>query len=187
MKIYEIVKKYYEQPHRFYHTWDHIEDMFFHSWNFRGEKNVNMTNLLMMIAYHDAVYDPTAAISENENASMQLFYNDFIDLLGPIVVGHIIYGISCTIKHEPVDDDPTVQALLDLDLSGLGADESTYDKNTYNIRREYSHVSDEDWKTGRSKFLENMLNREQIFHTTWGKSREEMARYNMQRELDSLK
>lgn len=53
-------------------------------------------------------------------------------------------------------DDP----LVDADLWGFVLDPMG---NSAKIRQEYCHLSDEEWKAGRTAFLETMKNRRPFF------------------------
>lgn len=64
--------KRYEEPHRFYHTWNHLEDIF-QQLTDRGL--VDNEALLLAAVYHDVIYDPKSAT--NEEDSEQYFIENF--------------------------------------------------------------------------------------------------------------
>jgi predicted metal-dependent HD superfamily phosphohydrolase len=81
----------------------------------------------------------------------------------------------------------TVAALLDADMSILGASESDYDLYAEQVRAEHAGVSEEKWRWGRGHFLRAQLEKPNIFIFGWSKGKfEAAARGNMQRELNNL-
>ena len=138
--------------------------------------------------FHDAVYDPTAGRGVNEGASAVVAH-DALSSLGVTLtaLGGICRLVCLTAGHRPGPTDRAGAVLCDADLSILGADEDGYDTYVRNVRAEYAHVSDEDWRTGRRAVLRTFLDRPTIFHTHAGRDRwEAAARTNISRELSTL-
>jgi predicted metal-dependent HD superfamily phosphohydrolase len=55
------------------------------------------------------------------------------------------------------------------------------------VRREYTHVSDEDFRAGRADVLRRFLDRPTIYFTRWFRDRfEPPARDNLARSLAAL-
>ena len=77
--------------------------------------------------------------------------------------------------------------LCDIDLSVLGADAERYDRYAEAIRKEYSWVSAEDYRAGRTQVLKSFLSRPSVYSTPPCKQCWEIqARLNLDRELQSL-
>lgn len=134
----DIIKAY-DEPHRFYHNWDHISKMLKSAFN----KNFFFDDLILAIVFHDIVYDPKR--TDNEERSAELFYsyvkNDFIR-----------QAILDTKTHKYSNELSKI--LCELDIENLYGDISTFLDNSYKIFKEYQFV---DWKTysvERIKFLE---------------------------------
>ena len=53
-----------------------------------------------------------------------------------------------------------------MDLAILAADSPTYDLYAINIRKEYIHYCDKDYKIGRIQILNN-LNQKELFKTSY--------------------
>lgn len=64
--------KRYEEPHRFYHTLNHIEDIF---QQLTDRRLIDNAALLLATIYHDIIYDPRSAT--NEEDSEQYFTENF--------------------------------------------------------------------------------------------------------------
>jgi predicted metal-dependent HD superfamily phosphohydrolase len=92
-----------------------------------------------------------------------------------------------TIEHSADPTDSVACALLDADLAILGSSPADYDAYALAVRQEYSAVSDDSWRTGRSRVLSSLLERDNLFLTSAGRDRwEATSRRNLARELESL-
>jgi predicted metal-dependent HD superfamily phosphohydrolase len=92
-----------------------------------------------------------------------------------------------TATHDPAGSDLETALLIAADLSVLAADPAGYADYARNVRREYGHVSDADWITGRSRVLRTFLDRASVFPAVlrldeW----ERQARANITAELAML-
>ena len=73
---------------------------------------------------------------------------------------------------------------LDLDLAIFGEDPHIYRKvYAENIRKEYYATPDLEYYEARNKFLENALSKKSIFKTDFFRSKEKIARGNIENEL----
>ena len=69
----------------------------------------------------------------------------------------------------------------------LAAGPERYAEYTAGVRREYAHVSDEDFRRGRAEVLRALLAGGHLFRTTTGRRMwEERARANVEAELAAL-
>ncbi len=104
---------------------------------------------------------------------------------------HIPDLIRCTKNHIPINTLPpksvSQQTLIDLDLAILGDTWEVYQEYASNVRKEYAHATDEEWRDGRSKWLKDMCGRESIYYTDWGKKREQRAKDNLFQELQHIR
>ena len=73
----------------------------------------------------------------------------------------------------------------DLDLAILGSPKVTYREYTANIRKEYKHMSDEEFNAGRASFITKIM-KKQSFRPKPFDMFEETARENMRDELEQL-
>jgi predicted metal-dependent HD superfamily phosphohydrolase len=63
----------------------------------------------------------------------------------------------------------------------------SYDEYAVQIRKEYVHVSDEDFRVGRAKVLKSFLSKPVLFFTSHAREKlEQRARENVARELAAL-
>jgi len=185
--ILDLTRRYGE-PHRRYHVLTHPAKMLE-----IGMEHFDLTNeQVLAIWYHDAIY--VSGATDNEARSAELFENDYFDneeecyLLSNRVEieGNTVKQIILDTKtHVPSIKES--EAVIDLDLMGLGSRFEEYWQNARDVRFEFQGFGDVEWKEGRAKFLQKMLDREQIFYTEFGKRLESDARKNMSYELNLLK
>jgi predicted metal-dependent HD superfamily phosphohydrolase len=170
----------YSEPHRAYHVLTHPAEMIE-----LGNKIFDgglSDEQIMAIWYHDYVY--VAGSKTNELDSAQVFMQHYKEYptLNLTLVATIILD---TKDHFPTI--PESEQVIDLDLIGLSdVLLRGYWQNAINVRKEYSAFTDEEWREGRMKFLQKMLDRKQIYYTDFVKSFESQARDNMKSELNLL-
>ncbi|HTE16608.1 MAG TPA: N-methyl-D-aspartate receptor NMDAR2C subunit, partial [Burkholderiales bacterium] len=89
--------------------------------------------------------------------------------------------------HDALPDTPDEQALVDIDLSILGADAARFDEYENQVRAEYGWVPQFLFNRTRRKILESFLARPSIYSTAYFRSRlEKKARENIARSLSVL-
>ena len=181
----ELVRAYAE-PHRHYHTLDHIADLLLLLEKHGGASDADAVKLAIL--FHDAVYDP--ARQDNEAASANLAVKQLSALGFPRqLLGKVERYILAT-QHGAAPqamEDADLDMLLDLDLSVLAAASDRYRTYALAIRQEYAVVPDTLYRLGRRRVLEGFLARPQIYRTErlralW----EAPARANLSGEIAAL-
>jgi len=134
--------------------------------------------------FHDAVYDCERDAEERSAAWAE-------DSLGSFcpeeTVAEVTRLVRSTETHVPEDGDANAAALSDADLAVLASEADRYAEYAADVRREYAHLDEAEWRHGRAELIRGLLGREQLFHTDLGRSRwESVARTNLAAELDSL-
>ena len=137
---------------------------------------------------HDAVYDPEALGDANERDSAEFALGLLVTLGTPEdVAAEVARLVSLTAGHATGDDDPDGELLCDADLAILAADDERYAAYTSAIRKEYAHVPDDAFRTGRAKVLVSLLELPAIYRLGPLKDEwEARARANLERELRAL-
>lgn len=133
--------------------------------------------------FHDGVYDgrPDAEERSAAWAETALAGQD------PELVAEVARLVRLTGDHRPDDDDANGCALSDADLAILGASPMRYAEYVADVRREYAHVPDADFRAGRATVLAELLAKPDLFHTAHARDRwEVVARVNVQAELSRL-
>ena len=180
--VFDVLCHYYSAPDRVYHTLEHIwyllkaQEHYFPDMSRAG---------ILAIFWHDVIYFPGSPNSEEYSAHMMRTYMK--GLIGGTVIDFAALIVRETKAHDPHPVDITARQVCDLDLMGLGGPALAYDRNTDKIRLEFFRATDEQWVAGRRAFLSDRLTRPATFHTEVMSARfEDLARANMQRELDNL-
>lgn len=167
----------YREPHRHYHTLEHLRDCLAALRELTSEAPREVELALL---FHDAVYDPRA--SDSEQASVDLLFEEARRAwLDDALIRRTATLILAT-KH--LGDDLPEEAgwVVDADLAILGADDERFDRYEADVRLEYAFVDDQAFGRGRAAFVRGMLERERVFvtrrgHRLWGAK----ARRNLER------
>lgn len=172
----------YSEPHRYYHNLGHIEALLQLYFQYEGKLQKGDV-VLFAIFYHDVVYVPGKGDNEYQSA---ILAKRALEQLGvPLeMIEEVQHFIEATSQHKlPDDASPDLEFFIDFDLSVLAADREAYHAYLINVRREYGHLSTDQFAGGRGAFLRSMLSQEHIFYTESFRVKEESARKNMQWEF----
>jgi len=182
--VFENILTRYSEPHRFYHTPEHllscfrILDGFFPG--FQGIHHVEMA-----LWFHDVIYEPTA--KDNEEKSAELAKEYLTKLGATTVLRYSVGELIMATKHTGEPTNPGAKILLDVDTSILAAPESLYQEYEDNIRREYSWVPMDIYRQKRVEILQMFLNRPFIYAThIFREVYEKQARENLARAIAAL-
>lgn len=177
----------YGEPQRHYHTLRHVHACL------QGAANIEMDpddRIVVELAlwFHDVVYDPTRSDNEARSADRaRAWVADAVrNPLGR--AGEVADLVLMTAGHtlEPAADDLT-RIVHDVDLAILGAHPDLYVTYAEQIRREYRHLDDATFATGRRRVLESLLATTPLFALPGFRAQiEPQARRNMEDELGRL-
>jgi pantetheine-phosphate adenylyltransferase len=104
----EVIKRY-QEPHRFYHTPEHLSDIF---QQLQKRRLANQEELLLVTAYHDVIYNPQS--STNEEDSAQYFIENYD---GDAQLKQQVYDIILDTKtHEPRSELSAIFCDVDLNI-----------------------------------------------------------------------
>jgi predicted metal-dependent HD superfamily phosphohydrolase len=174
----------YAEPHRAYHTLQHLEECFAQLDRSR-DLATQAGEVAIAVWFHDAVYDTHA--SDNEVRSAVWASEVVREAGGAGDVAERVRGLILATRHEsePAAGDATL--LVDIDLAILGAGESRFAEYEEQIRREYAWVPAMLFRATRARILRGFLARPRIYGTPrfheWYEVR---ARANLQHSLDRL-
>lgn len=176
----------YSESQRHYHTMEHLAEMFRVA-NRLIQPSDDKNAMLLAIWYHDYVYDPKR--DDNEIQSAIHAARDMETLgINTDLQNHVIRLIYATQHGVLHDQAPGHTVLSDADLAILGASERRYDRYAADIRKEYQHVPDGEYRVGRIKVLKSFLyRRDSIYsHAIMIEEGEAAALANMKREITKL-
>jgi len=174
----------YSEPHRAYHTLQHIRECFA---GFDQARSALKEPGCVAAAlwFHDAIYDTHA--SDNETMSADLARNVLRAAgVAPGAIDRIAAMILDT-RHDasPADGDP--ELLVDIDLGILGAAPARFAEYETQVRREYGWVDEAVFRTTRRRILEGFLARRSIYTSEFFARRLEVqARRNLASSIAAL-
>jgi predicted metal-dependent HD superfamily phosphohydrolase len=175
----------WSEPHRRYHTLDHLELVLSTVDSHVGEAR-DPDAIRLAAWFHDAVYDPRR--TDNEDASAALAARVLPGAGVPEDrVTTVTRLVRLTAGHAPSPVDPDGILLCDADLAVLAGEPDEYAAYRAAIRAEYAHVPDEAFRTGRAAVLRHLTAFPQLYrlpalHDRW----EDRARANITAELRAL-
>ena len=174
----------YAEPHRRYHTWDHVLACL------DARRRITMAavpEIDLALLFHDAVYEPLS--TDNEARSAELLVDEgrrawleegLLQRAEPLVR-------ATTHATATEVDSEEACVVLDADLSILGAEPATFDVYEQRVREEFIRVDGAVYAAGRSGILRTLLERPSIYLTQRGRRLwEGSARRNLERSLASL-
>ncbi|HEX4861921.1 MAG TPA: hypothetical protein VFV07_11830 [Rhizomicrobium sp.] len=182
---FEELTRRYSEPHRAYHTLQHLEECF--AW-FEPARSLTRApgEVALALLYHDAIYATHARDNEERSAALarsilEEYCGADYELTMPVT------DLILMTRHDAMPTGGDSLVLVDIDLSILGAPADRFDEYERQIRFEYSWVPEEDFRKGRAAVLEAFLRRNTIYNTDMFRARlEETARNNLKRSLEAL-
>lgn len=180
----DVVDRYAE-PQRRYHDQRHLAEVLHALQLVAGGHDVPRP-VVLAAYFHDAVYDPTRGDGEERSGHLAA---SVLGALGRPAdeVDEVVRLVLLTVTHDPSEHDRRGSLLCDADLAVLGAAPERYRQYAADVRLEYRHLSEEDFRRGRSEVLQTLLDRPRLFTTVDGQRRWEVpARGNVRLELDRL-
>jgi predicted metal-dependent HD superfamily phosphohydrolase len=174
----------WSEPHRRYHTLQHLMEIMV---QFDGARELarRPAEIELALWFHDAFYD--AQRDDNEERSAQ-WARDTVRKAGLAEdVAQRLYALVMATRHEEIPTDADAQLLVDVDLSILGAETARFEQSNAQVREEYAHVPEKEYRQGRRRVLRSFLDRPRLYNTDkFYAQLEQRARENLQRELDRL-
>ena len=182
----ELVARWSE-PHRRYHTLDHLVRVLDGVDEFGGYAD-DVAVVRYAAWFHDAVYDGGAASADNEGLSARLAETELPALgLPERRIAEVARLVRLTNGHVVADGDRNGAVLCDADLAVLGGDVSAYRAYTHAIRQEYAEVPEEVFRPARVAVLRGLLELPNLFRTPLAVERyEHRARANLANEIAEL-
>lgn len=181
---YYQLAQMYQGNKRHYHDLLHIDESV--DWWMRvGHLMNDPWACLMVLMYHDCVYDPRAADNEAMSADeMERMYLT----LGLFRDSTLLFARHClrATDHAQLSRSNDVQLVCDIDLIRLAESPEEFDRYTDLIRREYAQVSDQDFYRGRIEILERLAKRG-VFQSEYFKMFEDKAQENIRRSVAQMR
>jgi predicted metal-dependent HD superfamily phosphohydrolase len=179
----ELMRRYSE-PHRKYHTLQHLDECFAKYAEVRNEAS-HLEEIEFALWFHDAIYNVRR--QDNELQSANWARAEALAAGISETVAERLYDLVMVTRHDACAKTNDEKILVDVDLSILGADPDRFSEYESQVRAEYSWVPDTVFREKRLAILQNFLNRPRIFNTEHFASRHEAkARANLRRSIAGL-
>ncbi len=188
-RIFDELEAHYLEPHRHYHTTDHImfclDELDKVSADIKQRGAVLQQDAVeLSIWFHDVVLEIPGA--NNEQKSAQLFLEVSDGRLDNDLRNRVHDAIIAT-THKTSPDVLESQLTVDIDLSGLAQSWPEFFVDSRLVRAEFSHLSDKEFNVGQGKFMKSLLDRASIYSTEYFLgTHEATARKNVAQLIDKL-
>ncbi|MCL2467763.1 MAG: hypothetical protein FWF02_01340 [Micrococcales bacterium] len=178
-------------PHRRFHTVRHLLDVLARV-DELDQETYDQELVRLGAWYHGAVFDTQILTGstfgcEDEAPSAALAV---IELLGLGVsetrarrVGDLVAAL---VRHDPDPTDLDATVLCDADLGVLATEPQKYRTYLRNVREEYLDVPDAEFFVARHAIITGLLARKSIYRSPGARPWEEVARENLQAELQRV-
>ena len=174
----------YAEPHRFYHTNQHLAECF-ERWSDLRAQAQHPAEVEVALWFHDAVYDTHS--DSNEARSADLAREAALSLGGEAVSAQRIHGLIMATRHAAQPVDPDACLIVDTDLAILGAESARFAEYEQQVRQEYAWVPENVFRERRATILKGFLQRPHIFSTDLFRTRyERQARANITQALEAF-
>jgi predicted metal-dependent HD superfamily phosphohydrolase len=183
-ELYGVLIGRYSEPHRHYHTVQHLDECFARLDEARGlAERIHEVELALWC--HDAVYEVRNQDNEEQSASWAQGTAERAGLSN--AVAERLQSLILATKHnaEPTSRDAAL--LVDVDLAILGAAPERFDEYERQVREEYSWVPGFLFRRKRREILEGFLARPHVYSTDhFLACYEAAARANLVRSIERL-
>jgi predicted metal-dependent HD superfamily phosphohydrolase len=154
----------YSERQRHYHTLQHLRECL---------ANLEAASMLaqrpaeveLALWFHDAVYDPRA--EDNEARSAEWAHSAVGAAGCDGALADRVRSLVLATRHEasPAAGDADTDLLLDVDLAIFGTSPERFAESSAQVRAEYAHVPEADYRSGRAGILRGFLARPRIYRT----------------------
>jgi predicted metal-dependent HD superfamily phosphohydrolase len=181
--LHDLVRRYAE-PHRQYHTMQHLDECFAHFELLRDDAE-QAAEIELALWFHDAIYDTRR--DDNEERSAEWARSSALGAGSPPAAAERIRALILVTRHNALPQTLDERILVDVDLAILGADPSRFDEYETQVRAEYAWVPDDVFRRNRRSVLEAFARRPSIYSTArFASLFEAKARDNLRRSIAKL-
>lgn len=174
---------------REYHTWEHVRELF-RLLEMVEERLECLPAVILAVAFHDSVYNPQRKDNELRSAQLMRRMTKGLDLFWVERADSIILATADHQLPPGFDRSSDAAYFLDMDRAVLGSPPERYQRYAAQVHAEYGHLTPEQWRAGRSQFLQSLLpaaTANTMFYTDWARDVFGwQVVENLQWELDQL-
>ncbi len=150
----------YSESGRYYHTKDHVSACLRHLDTYLTRIN-SPREVEIALWFHDAIYKPFSGTNEKDSADWAV---SFLSDCGAVQEESTrVRQLIMVTEHNAPSKTKDEAVLVDIDLSILGTNPSTYDEFERAVRKEYRLVPSFIFKKKRAAVLKGILQRPRIY------------------------
>ena len=185
-RLEEQLRADHDVPGRYYHSFSHVRDCLDKLERIGSLDEREGRVLRWALLWHDSIYDP--ARGDNEERSAERAARELGEAGADADdVSEVSRLVLLTKGHKVEPGDRLGAILVSIDLSILGAEPARYRQYAAGIRKEYAHVPEQEYRPGRTRVLETLLEADPLYpDPDFSALLEQQARANMAAEIESL-
>ncbi|MFJ6079381.1 DUF4031 domain-containing protein [Pseudarthrobacter sp. NPDC092419] len=153
----------WSEEHRHYHGCTHLLSVL-ESLDLLTDPADPPRTVLLAAWFHDAVYRGIAGQDEEESARLAE-ERLTAEGLPEDEVAEVARLVRLTSDHRPDPGDDDGALLCDADLSVLGGEPDEYARYVAAVRKDYAHIGDANFASGRATVVRRLLDLDPLFHT----------------------
>jgi len=162
--LWQALMRAYSEPQRHYHTTQHLHDCLYQFDRYSASAK-HPAEVEFALWFHDSLYQPQATDNEAQSAEWAITV---------LQEGKVCEKVQCRVKalilatqHDVVIPETADEKLLvDIDLAIFAASAVRFAEYQQQIQAEYTFVPAPVYQEKRPAFLQTMLERDVLYHTT---------------------
>jgi predicted metal-dependent HD superfamily phosphohydrolase len=175
----------YTEPHRKYHTLQHLSECIGYFESSRGLA-VHPEEVEMALWFHDAIYDVPG--NQNEARSADWAVEALTAVNAAPEVRERVKQLILATRHDVLPSTDDERLIVDIDLSILGAEPARFEEYERQVGEEYAHVPQQLFLRKRKEIMRQFLARPRIYSTAqFHDALEARARKNLERSISRRK
>ena len=182
---FDRLENCYSEPHRRYHTFQHLEECLEELDEIEGEEE-RLALIEVALWFHDAVCQPGAATNAALSASLAREF--LLECQASESVMEFVRDMIMATKDHRAMDDPDAAIMIALDLNIFARSPQRFAAYEKQVREECAAVPEEIYRSQRLAWLQGFLDRPVIYESeTMRDIYEEQARFNLENAILLLK
>jgi predicted metal-dependent HD superfamily phosphohydrolase len=182
--LYQKLISCYLEPHRKYHTLQHLRECFSHLSEIKFLA-AHPHEIEIALWFHDAIYDTRGKNNEEKSAHWAQTAIRANGLSQETATR--VHTLIIATQHDALPMRGDAELIVDADLGILAATPERYAEYETQVRQEYAWVPSLVYKRERGKILNAFLKRKNIYSTPYFQiNHEERARENLRGALAAL-
>ena len=182
--LWNDVRARYGETARRYHTLEHLRHCLGQA-DLAAERMPDADTVRLAIWFHDVVYEPAAADNEARSAA---YARAVLAPHLPATRVDAVERLVLATRYGEVPRQDDEAWVIDIDYSSFALPWDAFLRDSQAVRAERPDLSDGDFATQQSRFLESLLARPCLYHTAFFRERcEAAARENIRRYLEVLR